>query len=112
MEEGFGLTCIDAILALTEGRGGQFEAVDSGKLTYTSSGKEPDRIFPFSRTGLPMVPRTGKADDKTPLYFLREDALASFKKAKSVSFKQTPLPLIRWKAEKTSCRLPYQSSDT
>jgi len=101
--KGFGLTCIDAILALTEGRGGHFETFGSGKLTYTSSGKEPDRIFSFSRTGLPMVPRTGKADDKMPLHFLREDVLASFKKAKSVSFKQTLLPLIRGKAEKTSC---------
>ncbi len=51
---GFGLTCIDAVLALTEGRGGRFIS-DSTGWKYVPSGKEPRCIFPFSRTGRPML---------------------------------------------------------
>jgi hypothetical protein len=54
---GVGLTFIDAVLELTEGRGGRFERVADGSLVYTASGKEPRSIFPFSRTGLPMAPK-------------------------------------------------------
>ncbi|WP_339710665.1 FAD/NAD(P)-binding protein [Cyclobacterium amurskyense] len=92
--KGFGLTCIDAILALTEGRGGEFAANESGKMTYYASGKEPGKIYPYSRTGLPMMPRTGGAADKSPLYFLTEDRIASLKRSKPVSFEKTLLPLI------------------
>jgi uncharacterized NAD(P)/FAD-binding protein YdhS len=53
---GIGLTFIDAVLELTEGRGGRF-ARDGDRLTYHRSGREPEVIYPFSRTGLPMTPK-------------------------------------------------------
>ncbi|NND96140.1 MAG: hypothetical protein HKN47_02285 [Pirellulaceae bacterium] len=52
--QGFGLTWIDAALALTEGRGGTFDRHD-GEWTYQPSGTEPNRIIPFSRSGRPML---------------------------------------------------------
>ena len=52
---GFALTFIDAALALTEGRGGQFEHAGDASLRYRASGHEPSRILPFSRTGKPML---------------------------------------------------------
>jgi uncharacterized NAD(P)/FAD-binding protein YdhS len=54
--KGLGLTFIDAILLLSEGRGGAFFRRSSGVLTYQPSGLEP-LILPYSRTGLPMVPK-------------------------------------------------------
>ncbi|MDF1751233.1 MAG: FAD/NAD(P)-binding protein [Verrucomicrobiales bacterium] len=50
---GFSLTFIDAVLALTEMRGGQF----SSDGIYDPSGGEPRAIIPFSRTGRPMLPK-------------------------------------------------------
>ncbi|QQA41450.1 FAD/NAD(P)-binding protein [Pelagovum pacificum] len=55
---GFGLTAIDAVLALTVGRGGAFDDTGNG-LTYRTSGQEPARIDLRSRTGRPML---AKAD--------------------------------------------------
>jgi hypothetical protein len=73
---GVGLTFIDAVLELTEGRGGRFNRSADGSLSYTASGKEPRSIIPFSRTGLPMAP---KAFDLPvflrPLTFFTPDAI-------------------------------------
>jgi hypothetical protein len=55
--KGIGLTFIDVVLALTEGRGGCFERTSDGELYYLASGDEPNSIMPFSRSGLPMVPK-------------------------------------------------------
>ena len=56
--KGMGLTFVDAVLALTEGRGGRFERDRAdGALRYCPSGAEPAVMLPFSRTGLPMHPR-------------------------------------------------------
>jgi len=93
--KGFGLTAIDAILALTEGREGSFIKNDEGILKYIPSGKEPHKIYPFSRTGLPMVPRNGSPKSDTELHFFTEDIVKDFKKNKPVSFKCTLLPLIK-----------------
>jgi len=54
--KGMGLTFIDATLALTEGRGGQFTE-QGDRLYYNPSGKEPTAIYPYSRGGFPMIPR-------------------------------------------------------
>lgn len=54
--DGFGLTAIDAILHLSEGRGGVFRktgARGGSGLAYLASGREPARIIPFSPSGLP-----------------------------------------------------------
>jgi hypothetical protein len=69
--KGMGLTFIDTILALTEGRGGRFSCEDNGALLYHKSCKEPKQIIAFSRSGLPMIPRSsheGKKEYK-PIYF-------------------------------------------
>ncbi len=55
--KGLGLTFIDTVLALTEGRGGTFTTGRKGQLRYIPSGREPATLFPFSRSGLPMIPR-------------------------------------------------------
>lgn len=55
--KGIGLTFIDAVLALTEGRGGVFKRDANGRLCYLMSGQEPKMILPFGHTGLPMVPK-------------------------------------------------------
>src|SRR5258706_8711502 len=78
---GVGLTFIDAVLELTEGRGGRFERSAARALSYISSGKEPRSIIPFSRTGLPMAP---KAFDLPtflrPLTFFTADAIAQLRR--------------------------------
>lgn len=77
---GVGLTFIDAVLELTEGRGGRFNRSADGSLSYTASGKEPRSIIPFSRTGLPMAP---KAFDLPlflrPLTFFTSNAIAQLR---------------------------------
>jgi hypothetical protein len=55
--KGMGLTFIDAVLTLTEGRGGIFKREAGGRLCYLMSGQEPKMITPFCRTGLPMAPK-------------------------------------------------------
>lgn len=78
--QGVGLTFIDAVLELTEGRGGRFVRSTDGSLAYTASGEEPRVIFPYSRTGLPMTP---KAHDlptyARPLTFFTHRALAELR---------------------------------
>ena len=55
---GLALTFVDVVLALTEGRGGVFERRGESSWAYRPSGREPSRILPFSRTGLPASPRS------------------------------------------------------
>lgn len=75
--KGVGLTFIDAVLELTEGRGGRFVRAADGSLSYEASGREPSSIMPFCRSGLPMAP---KSDDLPiflrPLTFFTPAALA------------------------------------
>lgn len=55
---GFALTAIDAILALTEGRGGRFvQACTTSGLWYEPEHQPPVTIHPYSRTGRPMRPK-------------------------------------------------------
>jgi hypothetical protein len=79
--KGVGLTFIDAVLELTEGRGGSFGRSADGSLSYTASGQEPLSIIAFCRSGLPMTP---KADDlrdfMRPLTFFTPKALADLKR--------------------------------
>jgi hypothetical protein len=48
---GLGLTAVDLILHLTEGRGGTFETNDDDSLRYRPSGREPGRIVAVSPSG-------------------------------------------------------------
>ncbi|HEX4467292.1 MAG TPA: FAD/NAD(P)-binding protein [Solirubrobacteraceae bacterium] len=53
---GFALTFIDAALALSEGRGGRFEALPHPyRLSYTPGAGQVRSILPFSRSGRPML---------------------------------------------------------
>lgn len=51
---GFGLTAIDAVLSLSEGRGGSFVTSDPID-DYVESGYEPELIYIQSRSGRPML---------------------------------------------------------
>lgn len=62
---GLGLTAIDAILALTEGRGGTFR--DEGEARqYQRSGNEPSKIYPYARSGRPMLPKPNARQMSVP----------------------------------------------
>lgn len=52
---GFALTAIDAALALTEGRGGSFEAQGTCIPRYRGPGGGEVTLVPFSRSGLPPL---------------------------------------------------------
>lgn len=54
---GLGLTFVDTVLALTEGRGGVFRE-EASVVSYHPSGHEPSKIFAFSRSNLPMIARS------------------------------------------------------
>jgi uncharacterized NAD(P)/FAD-binding protein YdhS len=61
---GFALTFIDAALALTEGRGGSFEALDHPyRLRYLPGEDDVRAILPFSRSGRPLLAKPGPAID-------------------------------------------------
>jgi uncharacterized NAD(P)/FAD-binding protein YdhS len=63
---GTGLSGMDALAALTLGRGGSYTVAEDGSRTYRPSGREP-RIVLFSRSGLPFRARPG-ACHEAPAY--------------------------------------------
>ncbi|MDT7828669.1 2,3-diaminopropionate biosynthesis protein SbnA [Pricia sp. S334] len=93
--KGIGLTFIDVALAMTEGRGGTFRCEDDD-LSYIASGKEPKTIFPFSRSGLPMIPRTGRMPDTEDLRYFTPEKLKILKNPESgkFNFREDLLPEI------------------
>ena len=55
---GFGLTFIDTAIALTQGRGGQFEPVENHPYRLRYIPTDDDVVLvPYSRTGRPMLPK-------------------------------------------------------
>lgn len=78
---GMGLTSIDIILHLTEGRGGTYAERGDGQLVYRPSGREPESIAVFSRSGLFTFarPYNAKEQDLDALehrgVFLTEEAV-------------------------------------
>jgi hypothetical protein len=77
---GMGLTTIDIILFLTEGRGGRFVHED-GRMRYVRSGNEPQSIVPFSEAGVFTFARPFNAKEENPAElehvgdYLTEDAI-------------------------------------
>ncbi|MEU4690082.1 FAD/NAD(P)-binding protein [Actinoplanes sp. NPDC023714] len=63
---GMGLTGIDVILHLTEGRGGRFADIGGGRLRYEPSGREPRSIAVFSEAGLLTFARPYNAKERDP----------------------------------------------
>ena len=94
--KGMGLTFIDAVLALTEGRNGKFEEDEKGILSYIKSGQEPSIIYPFSKSGLPMIPRgnTFGKPDYSPFYFRSESLEYMEAWDGKYDFERQLLPLI------------------
>jgi hypothetical protein len=78
---GMGLTAIDVILYLTEGRGGRFEQVPGGRPRYVASGTEPRSIVAFGAAGLFTFARPYNAKESSPAtlehtgVFLTRDAV-------------------------------------
>jgi len=60
---GMGLSMIDTVKALTQGRGGKFSLSHDKAMRYRydPSGREPSQILPFSLDGLPMTPKPANA---------------------------------------------------
>lgn len=94
--KGLGLTFIDSVLCLTEGRGGQFLKQENDDFTYQPSENEPRYIFPFSRSGLPMIPRTANNNMPNPkLHYFTDTAVEQLKnQSAQIDFTQQLLPLI------------------
>ncbi|WP_111671024.1 FAD/NAD(P)-binding protein [Algoriphagus litoralis] len=90
---GMGLTFIDIVLHLTEGRGGVF--TENGE--YLPSGNEP-LVFPFSRSGQPILPRSAAWDSHHyRLFFLTEDWLKSMleqQAIRKIDFIKEVLPIL------------------
>lgn len=99
--KGLGLTFMDTVLLLTEGRGGHFEEAGN-KLIYQPSGNEPGCIFPFSRTGLPMQARADMTPSTllNPPQFFTRQAIADLKQQKGhkIDFEQDLYPLLQREA--------------
>jgi uncharacterized NAD(P)/FAD-binding protein YdhS len=87
---GIGLTFIDAVLELTEGRGGRF--IDGA---YVRSGNEPAVIYPYSRTGLPMTPKPDALPaEPRKLRFVTSEALGELRSRGQVDFERDVIPLL------------------
>ena len=95
--KGLGLTFIDTVLALTEGRGGTFEKNGHGTLLYLPSGHEPNKIFAYSRSGLPMIPRSAQEGSELyePIYFTHEAIHNQMGIGEKPSFEKHILPLYK-----------------
>lgn len=94
--KGIGLTFVDAVLALTEGKGGEFQRDEnSKKLVYIPSGNEPKVMFPFSRSGLPMLPRKSVHGEKSRLKFFTKPALIKIQAEGKLDFYQQLWPLLK-----------------
>ncbi|MEN4703933.1 FAD/NAD(P)-binding protein [Pantoea agglomerans] len=106
---GMGLTAIDLILALTEGRGGHFTSDNTSPrrtaLHYSPNGNEPDRIVVSSRCGLFTRARswlgTGNTRLRTSPWFLTREAIDQLRDvagnttaSRKIDAKRTLMPLI------------------
>lgn len=113
--KGIGLTFIDAVLELTEGRGGRFCRTGQGALAYTPSGKEPQSILPFSRTGLPMAPKSRDLPQfDRPLTFLDGSALSALEaslQARKLELESDLWPLLEAEMELNYYRVAMGSGE-
>lgn len=94
--KGMGLTAIDATLALTEGRNGNFKRNKNGILIYNPAGKEPFKIYPFSISGNPMIPRNPnfwKREQRS--FFLKRYVEYISTSSEDLDFENDLLPFIK-----------------
>ncbi len=112
--KGIGLTFIDATFALTEGKGGRFVRGESGELHYHPAGTEPAVIYPFSRSGLPMLPRGPVVGPtSTPLRFFTPVAVATIRARataakRAVDFETELWPLLERELTHAYYRVSFQ----
>jgi glycosyltransferase involved in cell wall biosynthesis/uncharacterized NAD(P)/FAD-binding protein YdhS len=95
--KGMGLTALDVIAELTQGRGGRFEADGGGTaLCYLPSGGEP-RILAFGRSGFPLharpVNQKTRPEERLGRHFTPERA-GELTRSGPLNFQQDLLPLI------------------
>ena len=94
--KGIGLTAIDAILGLTEGKNGEFKQESNTTFSYLKSGNEPKIIYPYSRSGIPIIPRGENALNYEQTSFFLKDFIASQNfKPHSLDFETDVLPIIK-----------------
>ncbi len=112
--KGLGLTFVDAVLALTEGRGGRFMRLTADRFAYHPSGNEPMKIYPFSRSGLPMLSRGPNLPaNKIELQFFTQEALHKLKYRKSgeIDFEADLWPLLRQEMIKVYYTVLFKTKD-
>ena len=113
--KGIGLTFIDAVLELTEGRGGFFKRWADGTLHYQASGMEPEQIFPFSLTGLPMCPKAfDLPDEPRKLTFFTPQALDELRDVaigRKLDFEKDLLPLVKLEMDLNYYRVLMRDDD-
>ncbi|RXG30006.1 FAD/NAD(P)-binding protein [Leeuwenhoekiella marinoflava] len=94
--KGIGLTAIDTILALTEGRSGYFNGSSVSGLAYCKSGLEPKLILPFSRSGIPGIPRgSNTVMLKQTSFYLKRFVENLPKSSAKFDFEKDILPVIK-----------------
>ncbi len=95
--KGMGLTFVDAVLALTQGRGGTFDTGPDGQLVYLNSGKEPGLILPYSKSGIPMIGRWQRMPpDPDDLRFFTSAAVQQIQEEhEKIDFEQHLWPLLQ-----------------
>ncbi|WP_157972179.1 FAD/NAD(P)-binding protein [Pleomorphovibrio marinus] len=97
---GMGLTFVDAVLALTEGKGGKFTS-ERNEMVYKPSGREPLCIYPFSLSGIPLCARPPKTTAKDP-FIVNQGFVNELKAKKSrgnIDFEMDVLPSIEKELE-------------
>ena len=93
--KGMGLTAIDTILGLTEGKGGQFVETDENGLSYIKSGDEPACILPYSRSGIPIIPRGRQSSSYTQSSFYLHNFVEQLPEGcRELDFETEVLPYI------------------
>lgn len=102
---GMGLASLDAILKLTNGRGGYFKREsEKNKLEYMASGFEPLKIYPFSRNGIFNYSRPWdyKIENPTLVHegiFFTHKAISRIRKSRGnqkgqIDFERDVLPIM------------------
>ncbi|SMY06316.1 FAD/NAD(P)-binding protein [Flavimaricola marinus] len=86
---GLGLSTHDVLRMLTFGLSGRFEG---GR--YVRSGREPARILPFSRDGVPPAPKPATAEIDA-MYDLRPNEAEAFQDALAEAVRQGPKPALK-----------------
>lgn len=94
--EGLGLTAMDTLAALTQGRGGRYVR-EGQRWRYLPSGDEP-QLFMFSRSGLPFHARPQWQEGKNPklprLFFTAAAIQRLRQQQPRLDFRRDLLPLI------------------